>query len=173
MIPTLVDECSEFLIESKGKFLLKNLPKTYEGFKKIKVRKKKNLKNAFAPSFNHTFNSYNDLLNRAIFVNSLEPENNDKEPFYIFPINGYRFMYNTQVNNIKLEYEDFFSKLNSWLNEDDSKKVFSDIIKNHFISDNLDYAIRSKCEILFYGINYYYAIRKSLIDDYKKFIYDI
>ena len=82
-------------------------------------------------------------------------------------------MYNPVVRNTSDHYEEFFRKITSWLNEDDGKKVFSDVIKTHFNSDNLHEGLMLKSEIIIYGINYYYGIRKTLIDDYKSFIYDV
>ena len=40
MLPTLAYECSEFLLESGGKPLLKNLPKRSDGFVRVKVRRR-------------------------------------------------------------------------------------------------------------------------------------
>ncbi len=173
MLPTLLTECSDFLIKSKGLPLIKNLPKTYEGFKKIKVRKKKNINKNFVKSFNESFTSYKDIIQRSVFANTVELCNENYEPFYIFPINKFKFMYNPVVRNTTDHYEEFFRKITSWLNEDDGKKVFSDVIKTHFNSDNLHEGLMLKSEIIIYGINYYYGIRKTLIDDYKSFIYDV
>ena len=172
MIPTLLNECSDFLIQSNGLPLIKNLPKSYEGFKKVKVRKKHNTKQ-YVETFNESFTSYNDILNRSVFANTAEQCTDDREPFYIFPTNDFKFMYNPLVDNTQIHYEKSFNTITSWLNESDGKKVFSDVIKTHFISNDLEFGISSKSEIIIYGINYYDGLRKSLIDDYKKFIYDV
>ena len=157
MLPTLLNECSDFLIQSDGLPLTKNLPKTYAGFQKIKVRKKKLINKQYAQSFNETFNSYNDILQRSVFANTNEYCSPDREPFYIFPTNDFKFMYNPHVDNTQIHYEKSFKTITSWLNESDGKKVFSDVIKTHFISNDLVNGISSKSEIIIYGINYYYG----------------
>lgn len=163
MLPTIVNECSQFLTESDGNYIIKNLPRTHQGFAKIKVRLGKR-KTKFTESFNRAFETTkHDLHHRAIFAytnDSLLQEDSNLEPFFIFPINGYEFIYNPMVCNSSEDY----SKINM------SSDLITDLLKLSYQTGTLSEALQFKCEIVFYGIPYYYAIRQSLIEDYHNFI---
>ena len=158
MIPTIAKECSEFLETCNNNLIVKNLPSKYQGFAKVKVRFGKS-KNEFSKTFDEAFkeNKY-ELHKSAIFaytdINIL-PTETDLEPFYIFPINGYKFIYNPTVRNSLNE----FSSLN--INED----LITDLLKVSYKNDSLTEAFKNKCEIILYNIPYYYAIRTSILDD--------
>lgn len=171
MMPTISNECSLFLLESEGKPLIKSLPKNSDGFRRVKVRKKKNIKE-FEKQFNESFfMEFDDIRNRAVFVNGHQPNSNDVEPFYIFPTNGYRFMYSPQVFNSTELYKDTFDKLIE-ASGDDGIDIFRELLQLSYSYDNLPNAIDSGCEIILYDISYYYAIRASLVDSYKNWFYN-
>lgn len=175
MLPTLTKECSEFLKLSEGKPLLKNLPIHNDGFRKVKVRKKKNLKSDFIELFNEVFEDHEDLYQRAIFATSnliIPSIIENLEPFYIFPIDGFRFVYAENVANTSSTYQEMFNKLMENLKNEQGIEIFLDVLRFNYKKDNLSFGIDSGAEIIIYGIPYYYAIRKSLIDDYRKFFYD-
>lgn len=171
MIYTISSKCSQFLTDSNKLPLIKYLPRLNDGFRKVKLRKKK-LNDGFAEIFNSIFPEYKNLLNRSLLVSSQTNHSLDTEPFYIFPINGYKFIYNPFVENTSIHFSNIFDNLSKNLEFDDINQIISEQVKDNYISDNLVNAIHSKCEIIFYKIPYYYAIRKSLVDDYKKVIYD-
>lgn len=174
MIPTIEKECSKFIIESRGLPLLKNLPKNSDGFRKVKVRKKKNNKELITNVFNDTFKEHHDLIQRCIFAQSvlsfkLDESNLDVEPFYIFPINGYRYMYAKNVNNTTDTYNQTLSKLVENYGEK-GIKTFQEILKYQYVFDDLSEGLSTNSDIIIYDIPYYYAIRYTLIDDYSKFL---
>lgn len=175
MLPTLVKECNQFLQISDGNPLIKNLPIHNDGFRKVKVRKKKNIKEDFVELFNEVFEDHEDLYQRAIFAssNTVTPNITDQiEPFYIFPIDGFKFMYAENVSNTSDTYKEIFDKLMQNLDNTQGIELFSDVLRFNYKKDNLAQGIKTGAEIIIYGIPYYYAIRKSLIDDYKQFFYD-
>lgn len=171
MLPTLTRECSDFLIESEGRPLLKNLPTYRDGFSKVKVRHQK-VTNPFIESFNGAFSKeHTKLFQRSVFVQgeaSFTPiESTTSEPFYIFPIDGYRYMYNPMATT--KDYHDTFNKLLADIG-DLTPDVFKDLLKYDYVFDKLAEGISGGSEIIIYGISHYFALRKSLVDDYEDFI---
>ena len=171
MLPTLTYECSEFLLESEGKPLLKNLPRYRDGFIKVKVRQKRTT-DAFIENFNNAFaGERSRLLQRSVvghgeaaFVPSLDP---NLEPFYIFPVDGFRYMYNPSAASTS-EYKDTFNKLLTNVGES-APEIFQKVLKYDYVFDKLAEGITGGSEIIFYGIPYYFALRKSIVDDYARF----
>lgn len=170
-LPTINQECSTFLLESGGKPLVKSLPKHADGFRKVKVRKKK-IKEPFEKQFNESFFSeFSEIRHRAVFVNGKQRTEDDMEPFYVFPINGYRFMYSEAVSDSTELYKTTFDKLIESAGET-GIDIFKDILQMSYTYDNLEHAITTGCEIILYDIPYYYAIRMSLVDNYEKWFYN-
>lgn len=162
MIPTIANECSQFITESTGRYVVKNLPKKYQGFSKVKVRVGKT-KDKISENFNIAFKDRSYKIHeRAIFaytnINLLTNEN-DKEPFYIFPIDGYKILYNPEVKNLQTAYESI----------EIDNDLMTDVLSMSYDSGELSEVISHQCEIIFYSIPYYYAIRSSLVDDYHAF----
>lgn len=172
MLPTIIDECSLFLLESKKKPLIKALPKHTDGYRKVKVRKRK-IKEEFEKTFNDSFfTEFNDIRNRAVFVNGTQNATEDTELFYIFPIDGYRFMYSPEVFNSTELYKDTFDRLIRTAGKNDGMDIFQEILQLSYTYDDLAKGIDIGCEIIIYDISHYYAIRKSLVDDYSNMFYN-
>ena len=172
MIPTITNECSQFLNQSHGLPLLKNLSVGNVGIRKVKLRKKKK-GNDITHAFNETFSDHSELMQRAMFahgMNSFSPSyENGLEPFYVFPIDGYKFMYAENVDNTTESYKDTLNKLVETYG-DNGIKTFKEILKYQYNNDNLYDGMSSNAEIILYGIPYYYAIRCSLIENYADFL---
>jgi hypothetical protein len=172
MIPTLENECSQFVKESFGFPLLKNLPSQADGFRKVKVRKKKMpSNNDIIEVFNSTFTEHNQLLQRSIFAHGISAfipaaPSSELEPFYIFPTDGYKFMYSENVHNTTLEYQDTLTKLIQNYGES-GIKTFKEVLKYQYTFTDLACGLSSNSEIIVYNIPYYYAIRASLIEKYS------
>jgi hypothetical protein len=162
ILPTIKKECSDFLNESNGEYIVKNLPKNYDGFAKVKVRLgKKSTK--FSKNFNTAFrDKMSKLYQRAIFtytdISKLESIIIE-EPFFIFPINGYKYIFNPEIEDSKKDYNE--------LNINDI--LIAELLELSYQNNNLNEAFNYKCEIIFYNISYYYAIRASIVEDYKLF----
>lgn len=162
--------CDQFIDESNGLPIVKNLPNTYENFQKVKVRKRKR-SNTFASTFNGAFkDEMNDLRERAVFANSMVTIEESFDPFYVFPINGYNFLYSKEVENSTENYQQVFESIFAQLGEDSAKDVFTDLLRFTYVSENLATGIESGAEIILYNIPYYYAIRESYIDDYNELL---
>jgi hypothetical protein len=173
MLQTITDECFEFLTESGGKPLLKNLPRQRDGFIKVKVRHKR-ATDSFYESFNTAFeHERTRLWQRSVFAQgekTFAPSTDPTlEPFYIFPVDGFRYMYNPYTTST-VEYKETFRKLLANVG-DAAPELFQTMLKYDYVFDRLGDGISGGSEIIIYGIPYYYALRKSLIDDYRSFLY--
>lgn len=168
-------QCSEFLSLTKHP-LLKNLSNKTENFLRVKVRFHKR-NNDFIEIFNQAlgkkFNVFN-IHQRAIFANGIQSFvfQQDLTPYYIFPINGFKFFYNKQIKNSNNEYIETFETLAEQF-EHSKQPVISivkDLIEYTYVSENLEQGIVDGCEIVIYNIPYYYAIKYEAIPNYSEFI---
>lgn len=161
--------CSQFLKESQGQPLFKNLSVKYMDFDKVKVRKRKGEAGEFTETFNEAFEfQHPGIRQRAIFTNggsSFEPIFNEElEPFYMFPIDGYKFMYSKEVENSGQEYKQVFETLFEQFGEEKGNAVLTDLLRFTYTSTALNEGIESGSEIIIYGIPYFYAIRTSMFE---------
>ena len=161
--------CSQFISESREIPLLKNLPTTYEDFHRVKVRKRKT-DDKFDNVFNEAFcDEVYELRQRAMFANgpeSFEVSIHEKyEPFFVFPIDGFKFMYSSEVQNSSDDYKQVFETIIEQCG-DNNLDMITDLLKFTYTHDNLYEGLETGCEIIIYNIPYYYALRASLVDDY-------
>ena len=177
-LKTISEQCSDFINNSDGKPLLKNLPATYENFHKVKVRKRKQRKEdseEFAKLFNEAFEQeMENLRERSVFANGertfTESEEPDQNVFFIFPIDGYEFMYSKEVENSSTNYKSAFDAILEKLGADKGKEVIAELLKFNYTSDQISEGIQSGSEIIIYNIPYFYAIRKNAEVDYQELI---
>jgi hypothetical protein len=164
------EQCSNFIEESMGRPLFKSLPSHYSDIQKVKARRR-NIKNNFADTFNEAFASHVDsLCQRAIYAYSLstiEEAADGFDPFYVFPINGYRYLYSTEVESSSDDYKQVFEMMFDQFGADKGKEVIADLIKFSYNSDNLVEGIDRGSEIIFYDIPFYYAVRVDSSPDYN------
>ncbi len=168
----LKKNCSQFFTESCGLPLLKNLSSpNQEAFHKVKVRKRKGESGDFTETFNEAFESQHPgLRQRAIFANgisSFQPiHTNESVPCYVFPIDGYKFMYSREVENSGQEYKQVFETLFEQFGEEKGNQVLTDLLRFTYTSKNLNEGIESGSEIIIYGIPYFYAYKVCATDGY-------
>lgn len=162
--------CSEFLEESGGFPIVRSLPNTYENFQKVKVRKRKS-SNSFSSTFNGAFEDQMiDLRERSVFVNGRSEHNESLDPFYVFPIDGYDFLYSKEVDNSTENYKHVYESIISQLGEKSAKMVFTDLLRFSYNSEELAEGIGTGAEIIIYNIPYYYAIRESYVENYNELL---
>lgn len=154
-------ECSTYLEESWGNPAIKNLHFDGRFVKKVKVRRKKQSDN-FIQLFDEAFESeYREIYGRSIFCNGShqKPSVEDKYLFYVFPINGYKFLYNPDADYHK-EYHNIYEKLKSTIDAETAKLMFKDMIKYSYNAESIQLAdaLFSENEIIVYNIPYYYAV---------------
>ena len=170
----IAERCSQFLDESKGLPLLKNLPSEYGDFHKVKVRKRRQRKQddkEFAETFNGAFeDELRDLRERAVFANGLisfeSADMPELEPFFIFPIDGYQFMYSREVENSSQEYKMVFDSIFEEFGTEKGNEVITDLLKFNYTDEDLKEGIESGSEIILYNVPYFYAIRTKTVEYY-------
>ena len=168
-IHLLRTSCTQFLKESCHQPLFKNLSTEYGDFHKVKVRKRKGDSGDFTETFNEAFEEQHPgLRQRAIFANgvaSFQPIFNEElEPFYVLPIDGYKFMYSREVENSGQEYKQVFDTLFEEFGEQKGNEVITDLLRFTYTSNNLQEGITSGSELIIYGIPYFYAVRAASTD---------
>lgn len=171
MFNSIKKECSEFLKLSNGLPLLKNLNKKDKLIRREKVRMKKNKNLDLNNIINKIYKEHHNLIQRSILAHGafgFEPIIDDyKEPCYIFPINGFKFMYTPYINDTINEYKNTLSNIPKSMEFD----LFKDIIINNYSHDNLEKGLKENNEIIIYNIPYYYAVNCEYVDEYIKYFY--
>lgn len=174
-IQLLRTNCTQFFSESCGLPIFKNLSCDYGSFNKVKVRKRKGETGDFTETFNEAFESQHPgLRQRAIFANGLtsfEPVVTEEvEPFYVFPIDGYKFMYSKEVQNSGHEYKQVFETLFEQFGEEKGNAVLTDLLRFTYTSRTLSEGIETGSEIIIYGIPYFYAMKVEAVGDYEELL---
>lgn len=162
------NECSEFVSLSEGLPVFKNLSKTYDDVQRVKVRHRKTT-DKISKTFNEAFEeTLPKLSQRAIFANgvsSFAPSSNH-DTFYIFPTNGFKFLYSIEVENSSLDYKAVFDSVLETFNGDIEKTtaMVAEVIRYTYTNEHLNEGIENGSEIIFLDVPYYYAVRCSTID---------
>lgn len=167
---SIIKDCSQFLKDAGKLPLYKTLPSAGEGFRRVKIRKKSKHDHLFERYFDMAFgNEYKDLRLRSMIAQTTEPvvESADMEVFYVFPTDGYRILYNTQVQ----DYAEYIATLSETIQHTTSvEELLKHLFKYAYQHGTAREAAQSGSDILVYDIPYYYAVRKSLITNYNDFI---
>jgi len=167
-------ECSQFLKESAGLPLLKPLPSTYLPFQKVKVRQQKR-NDVVGEIFNEAFREkFTNLRQRAVFTYTQPPlVESQQELFYVFPINGYHFLYSKEVTNSSHDYRRVVDTLFEHFGDSlKASEVVTDMLKYTYSSTNLREGIESHAEVILYGIPYYYAVKATAVNGYTS-LFDV
>lgn len=168
-LSAIAQQCSQFVSETQGLPIFKMLPAEYSDVQKVKARKK-NTKTSFTETFNGAFSShFNDLCQRAIYAygeSTVEKVCEGDDPFYVFPIDGYKYLYSTEVESSSDDYKQVFEMMFEQFGAEKGKEVIADLIKFSYTSSKLTEGIEKGAEIIFYNIPYYYAVRVSSAPDY-------
>lgn len=164
-------DCSTFLRESQGLPLFRQLPTSYADFHRVKVRLQKR-KDGVTDVFERAFGQeYNNIRQRAVFASASIPGVTETtEPFYVFPTNGYRFLYSKEVTNSDSDYRNVIDKLVQELgNLNEAADIVTDLLKYTYSTCKLYEGMASGAEVMFYGIPYYYAVRADVCE-YKDLV---
>lgn len=150
----LRSQCSQFLRESSLP-LIKTLPST-KAFYKLKARYRK--QDPIAENINNAL-QIPLLLEKSVVVNNASDH---LTKFYVFPINGYKFIYS---DNIK-ESTQLFTMYNIINNTELYANIIQDLTHNH----NINEAIQSNNQIMLYNIPYCYCVNSNAIESYKNLL---
>lgn len=158
LLLALKSNCCDFINESRGQPVFKQLPTNYDLFQKVKVRKHKR-DDQFISRFNEAFqDEVRDLRQRSVFASGEAPApTQEHNVYYIFPKNGYKYMYCTEVQHSTDDYKSVFESI--FDNVEAPEDVIRDLLKFAYIREDLFEGIQSKAELIFYNIPFYYAVR--------------
>lgn len=168
----ILDECSNFISESQGNPLFKNLPPPSNyvapGTFRVKVRHKKN--NEIITEL-YSAALVPNVRERSIFVHGTKQEQTKNEqPFYVFPRNGYKYLYSCEVHESSEEYKEILDTLVETVGSERAYGIITDMLKYTYSNNNLSEAVQQGVEIMFYGIPYYYAVAIEAFPDYSELI---
>jgi len=160
------ERCSNFISESRCHPLIKNLPDWYPDCQRVKVRQRKT-KNNISSSFNEAFvaESHN-LHQRSIFASSRPTPSNGTNAFYVFPIDGFKFMYSKKVHDSSVAYNQVYEALNEQLGVQSGNELLTELLRFSYTNQNLAEGITSGSEIVMYNIPFYYAVRITSVPSY-------
>lgn len=170
-VDTIKRECSLFLHEAKGQPLMKQLPSTSFNFQKVKVRLQKRrdqVSDVFEQAFGEQFPK---LRQRAVYAYPrVLAETPGHDLFYVFPINGYKYLYNKEVQNSSTDYQPVLETLLQQLDTQEASEIASELLKYSYVNHTLSEAFASGAEVIFYSIPYYYAVRASACGSYESLL---
>ena len=158
--------CKQFLDESKGIPLLKALSWTYGDFSKVKVRHRKEKKGTFTEAFNAAFTIPN-IRQRAIFAQGGNvTTGDDEEAYFIFPKDGYQFVYSKEVQDSGEEYREVFESLLNKFEQEQQKAIgiTTDLLRYNYTDENLAEGLSCQAEIIVYNVPFFYAVSPSAVD---------
>lgn len=160
----LAKSCSDYLKESNGAPLYKVLTPGND-VRKVKLRIRK-MRDSLEINniYEHAF-SINKIYNKALFANG-KKSTNDDNLYYVFPVNGYKFFYATEIENSSRDAKATLDEMIRESNHDIAEELLTDLMKFIYKSDNLIEAIESGAEVMLYNIQKFYAVKTS---SYKKY----
>ena len=166
LLETIAGECSTFLRDSFGLPVFKALPSQYKDIQKVKVRKHRLKKTEFGQTFNEAFeDQFVDLRERAVFTNSqIFESNSERDLFYVFPKNGYKFMYCTEVTHSTNDYKLIYETLFNQFEHEKAEQLIRDLLQFNYTHENLYEGIEKQVEVIFYNVPYYYAARVDVFE---------
>lgn len=163
--------CSDYIIESNYNPIYKLLPVKYNDVHRVKVRAQ-NKEGIVATVYNKAFeNETFNISGRAIITECDKPSSCtdlNLEPFYIFPLNEYKFLYSKEVKDSSKNTQTTINTIFEQFPTDDGIDLMVDILKYTYVNTNLLEGIISKSEIIFYNIPAYYAVRCSKYEKYQQ-----
>lgn len=164
-------DCSDFIHESNYHLVYRALPRSYNDIHRVKVRQQKHT-DVVTRVFNEAFRETPNIRQRSIISQSTPPiPTINTEPYYIFPVNGYKYMYSKEVKDSSADYQQLIHTMFEHLSsEEAAAKILSDVVKYSYNTTNLLEGIRTGAEIIFYNIPFYYAIKCAAYPNTKTLI---
>jgi hypothetical protein len=148
--------CSDFLRESQGRPVFKHLPNCVKVCTKVKVRHK-------TSPILERFTSANVIQDSKAFVDTTTIPIPNVRNYWIFPANGYKYLFNPNVI-------DYTTSINKILENVSDVDVVDELIKELYLSDNLNVALMTETQILWYKISHFYAVDCSMFRNYAELL---
>lgn len=150
------NHCSEFLSSGIQMPLIKTMKQREKLIERVKVRHK-HTNDFVSLCFNDAFDiKDSNLYSRTVFVNG---ENASEDHFYVFPVNGFKFLYCKEVTSLT----NHCIFLNETMSSFDQKHdIIVDMLKFSYHTTNLEEAIATDCEIIIHNIPFFYAVKNTM-----------
>jgi len=163
-------ECSDYLSEMSVYPALKAFNDHGRYIRKVKVRHKKNPTGFIRVIGDALQKEHQDIHVRCVIANGPHGSVPGKKTHYIFPRNGFKFLFNPRVNNHE-EYRDSYVKLLK-LDLKYTLEMMEDSIEYAYTGDDtsLSNALKSRKEIIFYNMPYYYSVSTEKYPCYNELI---
>lgn len=149
-------ECSDFLVESQGGPIFKTLPTIKSVFRKVKVRFRDDeplthiLDLAFERETKH-------ISKKLVTVNGLDTykfSEDHHSDFFIFPINGYKYIYNRLADS----HKNLRNVLEALQTNQLPPDVSEELLRYMYVTTELHEGILSGAEIIIYNVPFFYAV---------------
>lgn len=166
--------CSQFIAESNGLPLYRSLLIKGEHARRVKVRQRRT-EGTISEVFNEAFKERSkNIYQRAIFATT-EPDQvtESTEPFYVFPLNGYRFLYCKEVHKSNTGFQTAFDTIIEQFGDDGEQaaaEILQDLLTISYVDTNLNEGIFKGSEIIIYNTPSFIAVRCSSVGGYEEAI---
>lgn len=168
-VSTIAEKCSDFLKESRGRPLYRNLPCTYADVHRVKARHTKH-HSSVASLLDEAFTASAPKLSargvRAYAISTSPQENMDA--FYVFPVDGFKYTYNPNVKNYDAEIAASVAVISKYTTE--AQAIAAELIKMAYTQTDLAEGIASGAEIIVYNSPCFYAVRTSAVPSYSSLL---
>lgn len=164
----ITKNCIEFLNNRSSLPLLKYLPSSYPNTKRVKVRKRK--PENISPVYDEAFDNLVTTFRRRVVITNgtLSCSNNNMELFYIFPVDGYKFLYAPRITNSSTDFTEAMRLIQSTVGDANGQEIVAELLKFSYTNMDIVTGIASGAEIIIHDIPAYYAIRVSTSDQYTE-----
>lgn len=169
ILENIKTECTEFLTHANNYPAIKAFNDHGKYLRKVKVRHKKNTIGFIRIVGDALQKEHQNIHIRSVIANGPHGYHEGMQTHYIFPKNGFKFLYNPRINYHEEYKASYMKLLGSNLSDQQALEMIEDSIKYSYISDDtsLENALKSKKEIIFYNMSYYYTVSSE-----KYFSYD-
>lgn len=164
--------CEQFIEESGGFPLYKSFPSSYGSYKRVKVRfqKRKNLtSDVYEAAFGNGVGTFRERCVMASGAARILTESNESV-YYVFPVNGYQFMYSKQITDSSSAFEGVINTIIENLPLSEGAALLTDLVKFSYQQTDLSEGIQSGAEIILHNIPSFYVVNTELYPNYKQLI---
>lgn len=164
----IIRECSDFLKASNGVPLVRMLPMDGPTVRDVKIRKKKST-TPVDEAFNTVFSDHPNLRQRCVFANGSHAKSDNPllEEYYVFPKNGFKFMYSTSVTNSGQQYGEVLANLNTVMSPEAAASTITDVLTYDYKTEDLYSGLVCGCEIIVFGSSSYIALSRESVKSYS------
>ena len=158
-------ECSDFIYESHGLPLYKSLPSTYGEMKRVKVRFQKP-RDVTSEIFENVFGESRPggFKERSVIAYPSPPILKEgHELFYVFPTDGFKFIYSPMIKDSITDLGGVVNTLMTQLDIVESTSIAADLLKYSYQCDNLVEGILSDSEIIIHDMSNFIVVRVANI----------